>query len=194
MESIVKRWIFDFLKWKQKARLLEKIVVLFIFALLTGVSAQIFIKLPFTPVPITGQVFMVLLSGVLLGKKHGCLSQMIYIVGGIAGIPWFSGGKSGFLFIPTFGYIIGFVPAAWIVGYLYERNVRNIRECIFAMLVGIAIIYLFGAAWFSLLLGTNLEETIKMAVVPFIPFDILKAYLAGYFAFYLFSKTDQNML
>lgn len=190
MENIIKRWVYLIVELRQNASLIEKIVFSSVFAFLTGVSAQIVIRLPFTPVPITGQVFMVLLSSVLLGKQQACLSQVLYIAGGISGIPWFAGGQSGILLIPSFGYIIGFVPAAYITGYLIEGKVKNISTCILSMLVGIAMIYLFGAVWFSFLMGTGLKETINMAVLPFIPVDILKAYLAAYFAFYLFVRPD----
>ncbi|MCX7705966.1 MAG: biotin transporter BioY [bacterium] len=189
MTYIIKRWVCGLQKvyqWQRDATFIERLLILFTFAFLTGVSAQIFIKLPFTPVPITGQVLMVLLSGALLGKKQASLSQIIYLTGGMSGVPWFAGAKAGFL-LPSFGYIIGFIPAAWFVGYFIEKKVKNFGSCILSMLIGIIPIYLLGAVWFSFIFGTGLRETMNLAVFPFIPLDIVKAYIAAYIAFYFFN-------
>ncbi|RKX94093.1 MAG: biotin transporter BioY [Spirochaetes bacterium] len=142
-----------------------------IFAFFTGVSSKIRFFLPFTPVPITGQVFMVLLSGIILGPEFGSLSQMLYVFLGISGIPWFTLGS---LFGPTGGYLIGFVVAPYIVGIINKKGIFNL---VVALIAGVSVIYLFGALQFSLIMGTGFIKTIKLAVLPFIPFDILKSQL-----------------
>ncbi len=95
-----------------------------LFAALTGVGALIAIPLPFTPVPITLQTFFIFLAGALLGKYLGALSQLIYLLLGVVGLPVFAKGSSGIgaLLGPSGGYLVGFIPAAFLVGYLLERR------------------------------------------------------------------------
>jgi biotin transport system substrate-specific component len=162
-------------------------------AALTGLAAQVRVPLLNTPVPVTAQVFAVLVSGVLLGGGYGALSQVIYIGLGFAGLPWFSGGAAGFL-PATGGYILGFVPAAILVGYLSDRFVgaRSLVPQVGVMLAGVAVIYLSGAAQFSLMMGTGFGETLSMAVLPFIAFDILKAVAAAGVASSILPRRDYH--
>src|SRR3972149_4985549 len=97
---------------RRGGRILTLLSLSFAFAAFTGVCAQVRFYLPFTPVPVTGQVFAVLLCGVLLGPAFGAFSQLLYIALGVAGGPWFVLGPVG----PTGGYIVGFVLAPAIVG------------------------------------------------------------------------------
>jgi len=92
------------------------------FAYLTGICTFIKIPLFWTPVPITGQSLVVLLSGIILGKKWGPVSQAIYVLLGIAGVPWFMGGSTHSLFYPTGGYLIGFILASFVVGYCTDPS------------------------------------------------------------------------
>lgn len=169
-------------EWKNEATFAERFLISMVFAFITGVAAQLNIRLPFTPVPVTCQVFVVLLSGALLGRTDGAISQCIYFLGGMAGVPWFAGGKAGFFLLPSLGYIAGFIPASWIVGYLTDSPNRSLSRYIFSMLCGVLIVYIFGATWFSFLTGCDLKHTLLLAVLPFIPVDIIKAYLAAYLA------------
>lgn len=95
------------------------------FALLTALSAQIVIPLPFTPVPITGQTFAVLLSGAALGAGAGAASQGLYVLLGAVGLPFYAGGASGWTVVTgaTGGYLVGFIVAAWVVGVLAEMQI-----------------------------------------------------------------------
>jgi biotin transport system substrate-specific component len=149
-------------------------------AALTGLAAQVRIPLVDTPVPVTGQVFAVLVSGVLLGGGYGALSQVIYVCLGFAGLPWFSGGAAGFL-PATGGYILGFVPAALLVGVLSDRFIRarSLLPQVGVMLAGVAVIYLCGAVQFSIVMKAGPWETLSLTVWRFIPFDILKAAAAA---------------
>ncbi|MCX7916549.1 MAG: biotin transporter BioY [bacterium] len=179
METIQKIWTkkweryFEFYK---SLDITEKILFSIIFSILTGISAQIYIKLPFTPVPITLQTFTVLLSGILLGKNFGSLSQIFYFLGGISGIGWFCGGEGG-IFRPTTGYIIGFIFASYISGYFTEKK-NKILGMIFASLV----IYLFGILYLSIFFNKGIKNLFIIGILPFIPFDIFKALMAGLFA------------
>lgn len=149
-------------------------------SLLVALFAQIRIPLPFTPVPITGQTFAVLLVGAALGAKRGAASLGLYTAMGIAGLPVFTGGASGFaqLVGPTGGYLVGFIVAAYAIGLLAERGLdRQWRTALIPFLVGSLIIYLFGVVWLSAFLG--LPDAIAKGFVPFIIGDTLKLILAA---------------
>ena len=149
-----------------------KLSLSFLFACLTGIGAMLRLYTPFTPVPITMQVFFVLLSGSILGKYYGGLSQMMYAFLGFAGIPWFTHPSA--IFGITGGYIIGFVFAAFAVGWAREKAKTKFALPL-SMMLGVAIIYTFGAFQFSLIMKTTIYETIMMAVLPFIAIDFIKA-------------------
>jgi biotin transport system substrate-specific component len=164
-----------------------------LFAGFTGLCAQLRFYLPFTPVPVTGQVFAVLLSGIILGKKYGPLSQVFYLLLGMAGIPWFAIGPIG----PTGGYIVGFITAPFFIGELLERarlrqddsktsdrkntthTTVSYVKTLGIVLGGVALIYVLGLIQFSIFTHTGLFRSIKYAVLPFIPFDAAKAVLAA---------------
>ncbi|MCS7251828.1 MAG: biotin transporter BioY, partial [Thermoflexus sp.] len=125
-------------------------------SLFTALMAQISIPLPFTPVPITGQTLAVLLVGAALGSRRGALSIATYVLEGALGLPVFAGGTAGISRLqgPTGGYLIGFVAAALITGWLAERGWdRRPLSTALAMLAGNAVIYLFGLPWLALFLG-----------------------------------------
>ncbi|MFQ5762966.1 MAG: biotin transporter BioY [Candidatus Bathyarchaeia archaeon] len=169
---------YKFHKWRYEAGILKKTSLIFVVAGFTGLAAQLRIELPFTPVPITAQVFMVLFSAIILGR-YGGASQAVYVSLGAAGVPWFSGYMGGVSRIlgVTGGYILGFVVAAALIGWLVDRyvGVRTLKMQMLLMTLGIGIIYALGALQLSLILRTDLAETLALAVVPFIPLDIVKA-------------------
>ena len=160
-----------------------KLALALVFTCLTGLSAQIRIPLPFTPVPITGQVLVVLLSGIALGSYYGGLSQMFYVGLGTIGLPWFSAWSGGLSAISgvTGGYIIGFIPAALIIGWLSDRYVsaRRFHFQLLLMSIGVIIIYACGAIQFAVVVNAGFLRAMKLAVFPFIPFDLMKAAVAA---------------
>ncbi len=145
-------------------------------ALFVALAAQIKIFLPFTPVPLSGQSFAVLLVGALLGARRGAFSLVFYLFAGALGFPVFVGGNAGldYLFGMTFGYLFGFVIAAYAVGLLLARGSKKneSRAFVFPFLAGIAVIYLFGAGWMALFLGA--EKAVRLGVLPFLAGDALK--------------------
>lgn len=169
----------SFFRWTHELGWAHKLALAITMAGITGLSAQLRIYLPFTPVPLTGQVFAVLLSGVLLGRWVGGGSQALYLALGAAGVPWFAGWRGGpaVLMGATGGYIVGFVAVAFLVGWATERHIRarTLTVLVLMLLGGVGLIYLLGAAWFSVVVGTGLAETLALAVVPFIPLDLAKA-------------------
>jgi biotin transporter BioY len=157
--------------------LLKDILLVLGFTLLTAISAKI--KVEIEPVPITGQTVAVLLSGASLGSRRGALSQIFYLLGGLAGIPWFArGGGIAYLMSPTFGYIIGFVLASFFVGFLCERGFdRRIETAIFAMLVGNILIYFPGLLWLARFVG--FEKVLLVGFYPFLAGDLIKLFLSS---------------
>jgi biotin transport system substrate-specific component len=165
--SIRRRWLADF-------------ALALTGSFLIALSAQIVLRLPFSPVPITGQTFAVLLVGFVLGGRLGFFSVCIYLLEGISGLPVFAGGGAGlpWLIGPTGGYLLGFVGAAYLVGSLAERGFdRRILTTLLAFVLGQTIIYLFGASWLSVF--TGFESAIQAGVLPFLIGDAVKAGLAA---------------
>ena len=152
------------------------------FAALTAVAAQIRIPLGFTPVPLTGQTFAVLLSGAALGLRAGAAAQALYVAIGLAGFPVFQGGEGGWSYATgaTAGYLVGFIVAAAVAGYLAEqRQDRRIVTAIPAMLAGNTIIYLIGVPWLMHVLGVDLAAGLTAGFAPFVVGDLLKIAAVG---------------
>jgi biotin transport system substrate-specific component len=150
-------------------------------ALVAG-AAQISVSLPFTPVPITGQTFAVLLVGAALGTVRGCASLLLYLAVGIAGAPVYADHAHGWAVVTSAsgGYLVGFVLAAAATGFLAEhRWDRRFSSSISLMLTGSVIIYLVGLTWLAVVLNTGLEKTLELGLYPFVPGDVFKLYLAA---------------
>ncbi|HZF90058.1 biotin transporter BioY [Streptomyces sp.] len=147
-------------------------------AALTGLAAQIAVNVPGSPVPVTGQTFAALLVGTSLGAGRGFLSLALYALAGIAGVPWFAEGASG-VGIPSFGYVLGMLLAATVVGALARRGAdRSPWRMAGAMLLGSAIIYGVGVPYLALSLDLSASAAIAAGLTPFLIGDALKAALA----------------
>jgi biotin transport system substrate-specific component len=149
--------------------------------LLIALCAQIAIVLPFSPVPVTGQTFAVLITGVLLGARRGCLSVLLYVVQGALGFPVFSMGRAGLVTLlgPTGGYLVGFIAAAYVAGLLAEKGWdRGVVTAALAMLIGSIIIYAFGLLWLYSFAG-SIKTALALGLYPFIPGDFIKIVLAA---------------
>ena len=152
------------------------------FAALTAVAAQVRIPLGFTPVPMTGQTFAVLLTGAAFGWRGGAAAQALYVAVGLAGFPVFQGGEGGWTYATgaTAGYLVGFIVSAAVIGFLAEqRQDRRIATAIPAMLAGNTVIYLFGVPWLMHVLSTDLAGGLAAGVAPFVIGDFLKITAAG---------------
>jgi biotin transport system substrate-specific component len=160
---------------------LRDLTLIVLGALFVAIFAQISIPLPFTPVPLTGQTFAVLLVAVALGSKRGAATMAFYIALGVFGLPFFAGGAHGLSVVigATGGYLVGFIFAAYIIGLLAERGLeRSIRTSIIPFLVGTLIIYACGVTWLAIVLG-NFGKAITLGLVPFIVGDIIKLIAAS---------------
>lgn len=157
--------------------LVRDVVLVVGAAALTGVAAQI--AIPLWPVPVTLQTLTVLLAGAALGPLRGGLSMGLYLVAGAAGVPWFAEQNSGLGFV-TLGYVVGFVVAATLVGWLARRGAdRTFRRTIGAMVAGNLVIYAIGVPYLALALGIGLVEAIGLGMTPFLIGDALKILLAA---------------
>ena len=159
---------------------LRDLFLITLSALFVAAFAQIRIPLPFTPVPLTGQTFAVLLVGAALGSKRGAASLVLYTLMGTVGLPFFAGGASGLAYMsgPTLGYLGGFVIAAYVVGLLAERGLeRSVRTSLGPFLIGTLVIYLFGVGWLAFLFGV--KQALALGVLPFLVGDAIKLVLAA---------------
>ena len=151
-------------------------------AALVFLAAQARISLPFTPVPITGQTFAVVLVGAALGSVRGGLSLLLYVAAGAIGLPVYNDFTGGWVVLSgaTGGYLIGFVIAAVLTGFLAEKGWdRRFRSSIGAMLTGNVVVYLFGLPWLAWVARTGFTRTLELGLYPFIPGDLIKLYLAA---------------
>ena len=176
----------DVFRWRCELSIPKKLILAFGMAILTGLLAQVRFHLPWSPVPVTGQTFAVLLAGVVMGRWWGGASMAIYAGLGIAGVPWFSGWASGLG--ATGGYILGFIPAALFLGHFTDKYIRSRR---FLSMLGLmlfanfVLIYVPGLIWLGLWLklvtGTSvtIATVLGMGAIPFILGDITKAVLAA---------------
>jgi biotin transport system substrate-specific component len=184
---------YEVFRWRYELSVPRKLALAFGMAALTGLLAQARIQLPWSPVPITGQTFAVLLAGIMLGSWWGGISLAIYAGLGIAGVPWFQNLNGGLAYLagPTGGYIVGFILAALFLGYFTDRYVRS-RS--FLSMLGLmlfaSLVLIYGPGLLQLGLWLNLVKgqpasfggLLMMGAVPFIAGDITKAVAAALIA------------
>lgn len=151
---------------------------------LTALAAKVSFFLPFSPVPITLQSFVVLLAGVILGSKKGALSQVSLIGMGLTGLPVFAEPLPGFAVMagPTGGYILGFVFAAYVAGRISEDlKPKNLLSQFFYLFLASLFIFLPGVIWLSVYTGADLGKALQLGFFPFLAGDIMKCFaVAGF--------------
>jgi len=158
------------------------VVLVALGAGLIAAAAQVSVPLPFTPGPGTGQTFAVLLVGSALGTVRGGSAGSLYLLVGLAGVPVYADGASGWAVVSgaTGGYLIAFPLAAALAGWLAEhRWDRRFSSAVAAMLTGNVLIYLIGLPWLAIVLDTGLEKTLELGFYPFVVGDMVKLYLAA---------------
>lgn len=161
--------------------LMRTVALVLGFSLLIALSAQVVIPLPFTPVPVTGQTFAVLLAGALLGSRLGALTLIVYLMEGAAGLPFFRGGAggAGHFAGATAGYLLAFPLAAYVTGLLAERGWdRKFFSAAAAMALGSFVILFCGWAWLALFFRAP-SEAFALGVAPFLLGDVVKIALAA---------------
>ncbi len=142
--------------------------------LFVALSALVQIPLPFTPVPLSLQTFAVLLVGAGLGSRRGAAAMALYLLAGVAGVPWFAAHHSGWAFA-SFGYVVGFVAAGWLAGRLAEAGAdRQVVKNTGLLVLGNVVIYAFGVTGLIAATGMDLGTALAKGVVPFLIGDLVK--------------------
>ncbi len=151
-----------------------------LFAAVCAVCSQL--TIPIQPVPITLGTFAALMAGGFLGKRYGLISLVIYLILGMAGVPVFSMMRAGFSVLagPSGGFIIGFAPMAFVVGLVMEKWGDSFKNMLLATVLGTAVCYAMGLAWFMFLTGTGIWPAMVMCMFPFLPGDLAKIVLASF--------------
>jgi biotin transport system substrate-specific component len=176
---------------------LNKLTISALFTALIAVLAQVAIPLPFSPVPLTGQLIGVLLAAALLGSRAAVLSIAAYLLLGAAGAPVFSMARGGIYMLagPTGGYLWGFIPAVYVAGRIMEKAENaSIQRNAAAMLTALGIIYICGVVQLGLAMRYNPGQAVLTGVVPFILPDLLKTALAAFLAVQIRKTLRQNNL
>ena len=164
----------ELVKQKQNTKILKAILIILFGTILLTLSAKI--KIPFYPVPMTMQTFVVLFLGLSFGYKIGLATVGLYILEGIIGIPVFSNSPEkgiGWIYFtgPTMGYLIGFLFATFLAGYLNFKT--NIIFIFFKLIVSVSIIYILGVLWLGNLIGWD-KPVIQFGVTPFLLAELFK--------------------
>lgn len=176
----------SYYEWRNQATWLQMLVLAGGMACLTGILSQVRFFLPWTPVPIVAAQLGIILSAVLLGRNWAGISMVIYVLGGMAGIPWFAGASGGLaaLFSPTSGYLLGYIIAAAFMGHCFDNQLKSRKALplmgiiLFAQLV---LVYVPGLIYLYLWLGFSggqditLVNLLYMGFIPFVAGDVIKS-------------------
>jgi biotin transport system substrate-specific component len=161
---------------------LRPLVYASLFAALTAVGAYLFI--PIGPVPIVLQNMFVFLAGLLLGSRWGLASVAVYLLAGLCGLPVFAGGTGGIgrFFGPTGGFLLGYLPAVFLIGSIADRRSRRMLWDVVAMVLGSAALYACGVPWLKVVTGLTLAKAAAVGMLPFLAGDALKIAAAAVIA------------
>ena len=160
--------------------LVYDIILIIGSSIFIALSAQIALNVPFSPVPITGQTFAVLLTGTLLGSRKGSLAVVAYLLEGISGLPVFAQAQFGIIHLvgPTGGYLLGFIPAAFLCGLLVEVGWgKTIFGALGIMAIGTIVIFICGLSWLKLFIGNN--NVLNLGLYPYLFGAVIKISLAA---------------
>lgn len=165
----------------------RKLVYTALLAALTAAGA--FMRIPMGYSSVTLQYLFTAMAGLLLGRKWGALSQLIYVCLGLVGLPIFTmGGGFGYVFQPTFGFLLGLIPAAWVAGMIARRGAASFWRLLLACLAGTAAVYVIGLPYMHCILRFylnktwSIQQTVMGGMVIFLPWDVLKAIVASLLA------------
>ncbi|WP_223784323.1 biotin transporter BioY [Myxococcus sp. AS-1-15] len=160
----------------------HEVAVILGAALCTALFAQVAISVPGSPVPVTGQTLAVVVTAAALGPRRGMLGQLAYLLLGAVGLPFFAKAASGWgaLLGPTGGYLVGFIPTAFLVGLAARRGYdRRLWTAVPLFLAGQLLVLVIGMCWLSVAKSLDLATAFQKGFVPFLPGGLLKALIAG---------------
>lgn len=164
-------------KERQKLRMM---IITALFAAIIGILAQVIIPMP--PVPFTGQTLAIGLAATILGSRYGSLSVLVYLAIGCVGVPVFAGFSSGIsaLFGPTGGYLIGFIPTAFLIGFYLEKTSFRFVHALISNIIGMIVTLIIGTVWLKYAAHLSWTGAISGGFTPFIIVGIIKAVLAAW--------------
>ena len=159
----------------------KQLVLTALFAALTAIGAFLKIQIPVEGIPaITLQFFFTAMAGVLLGAKYGAISQAVYVLLGLVGLPIFTmGGGFSYVLQPSFGFLVGLIPSAWVIGMLC-KNAKSFWPMALGILAGLAVLYLIGTPYMGLILnlylgkGMSVWQIVRAGCLLYLPGDVLK--------------------
>jgi biotin transport system substrate-specific component len=159
-------------------------MIVFASLLAALMAAGAYIAIPIGPVPIVMQNMFVFLAGLLLGARWGLASVAVYLLAGACGLPVFAGGMGGIGRIvgPTGGYLVGYLPAVFLVGYISEKGAGQIVIDVLAMICGTIVLYACGVSWLKILTGMTWLKALSVGMYPFLIGDALKIAAAALIA------------
>jgi biotin transport system substrate-specific component len=163
------------------SKAIDAVIGVTFFIIATTLGAYIRIPVPGTPVPITLQTFFVVLSGAVLGRRLGLISQAGYIFLGAVGLPVFQGYAFGMAHLlgPTGGYLIGFMAASFLVGRILEKESPGLFRIIASFAAGNAVLYALGILWLMLIYRISFVSAVAIGVLPFFTIELAKIFLAA---------------
>jgi len=176
--------------WERCPAFFREASLVILSSILIGLFGQIAIPLPFTPVPLATQPQLILLLASFLGPRRSVASVLAFLAQGAMGLPVFAGAVGGVakLIGPTGGYLLGYIAAAWLTGYLINKvKQRTALKTFLAMAVGNAVIFIVGCSYLSLFVG--FQSAVLLGVVPFLLGDLLKLI----FCSYIFQKVETKL-
>lgn len=161
---------------------LKMLIICALFAAITAVLAQVSVKIPFSPVPFTGQTLAVGLAATILGSRYGTISMALYLIIGAIGIPVFANMNGGLHVIvgPTGGFITGFIVTAFVIGYILEKTKFNYIVAIIANIIGMFVTLTFGVIQLKFVASLTWTAAIASGATPFLFLGVVKALLAAW--------------
>jgi len=159
----------------------KRMTIIALFAALISVSSYLSIPLPFSPVPLTLQTFVIMLAGLVLAPVEAAASVGVFLLLGAVGLPVFSGGTAGFgvLFGATGGYLFGFLAGAVVIGLLKGKEISFVRMLIATTIGGIVVVYAIGVPWLASFTGMGLSGAFTVGALPFLIGDAIKVFVAA---------------
>ena len=171
---------------------LRDMMLVSMFTAILAVLAYVAVPLPFSPVPVTGQTFGIMLIGLLLGKKRGVMAVTLMLLLGAAGVPVFSGGRAGLSILvgPTGGYLFSWILSIVVIDAL-KSKIQGFKGAVIASLVGgVIVVYAIGVPWLAISTGMSMGAAFIAGALPFLPGDLFKVAIAAITA----ARMPKNLL
>lgn len=168
----------------RKKLTIYELTAMALLAAILCISSYIYIPLPISPVPITAQLLVIFMTGLLLRPKHAVLAVLVWLLLGTVGLPVFSGGRGGFGILagPTGGFALGYLLAVFLVALISKKCRKEYQKLLILICIGIPALYVVGVTWMKIVAGLDWRTAFVTGTLPFVPWDIAKAVAAVFIA------------